>query len=1021
MWLIRFSIQNPVTVTVATLLVGLFGGLSLANIPVQMKPTVDKPEIRITTNYQGAAPQEIEEQITIPMEEKLQAVEGLKRITSTSREGSSNVELEFEWGVNKDVTVVDIIKRLARIGDFPEDADEPVIFAGTSSERRPIYWATMRGSMPVNKMRQVAEDFIAPKFERIEGVGEIRVYGGEEREILVVVDFKALSARGLVISDVFSALRRENMNVRGGHIDQGKRRYLVRTVGLFRNIRDIESVIIRKNRNSAPVYMRDISKVYDTFKERSSMVRIMGQPAVAFGIVKKSGANTIQVINEIEKTIKKLNYELQPQSVAIYESYDSSDYIWESITFVSSNLAYGAFLAVAALILFLKSFRSTLVIGVSIPIVVVSGFVLLGLFGRSINIISMAGMAFAVGMVVDNAIVVLENIYRHLQTGKDRMEAALDGTVEVWGAVLASTLTTLAVFIPIMFVKEEAGLLFKDIAIAISCSVFVSLIVSVTVIPMLAARFMVAGKGFDGGVGRVMSRILPLDSVGLAVSRLFTGIVQKLSGTGLVPKLAIVIMIVTLAGSTVPLAPKMEYLPKGNRNLIFVVFKPFVGSNMESMQKHSDKIAEKILAIPDVRYIFHVISSRFSGIGVRVKEKSRLRMGEVAAKINKAIAGSPGFKHVAAFQTPLFSRILGSDMEIEIRGLEMDRITAIAGQIQKKIYGNEGVLFVRSNLETGAPEYQVRIDRERAADLGLSVSDIAEVVETLVAGKKATLFKTGGEEYDITVKGGEEAFTNRHSLEDIMIYGKDGVAIRLDSVAKVVESSGPSQINHIEMDRAVSLSVTQNPKIALQTMVESINKNVLDPIRQSLEYGYSISISGSASDLEQTAKALSGSFALAVVIVYLLMSALFESFTYPLLIMFSVPLAASGAILGLWVTGSKLDVLTMLGFIILTGIVVNNAILLIHQTVRNHQYAKMGGKTALVEAVKTRIRPIFMSSVTTVFGMLPLVIRGGAGSELYSGLAVAIVGGLTVSTLFTLALIPTLYLMLADMRAATDT
>lgn len=1019
MWIIQFSIRNPVTTVVAVLMVALFGSLSLRTIPIQMTPTVDKPEISITTAYPGAAPQEVEEQITIPIEEKLQAVEGLKRLTSSSTEGNSRVELEFEWGVNKDIALIDIIKRLSTVRQLPDDAEEPVIFAGTSSERRPVYWASMRGTMPVDKMRLLAEDFIQPRFERIEGVGEVRVYGGEEREIRVVIDFRALSGRNLNVKDVLAALQRENMNVRGGHIDQGKRRYLVRTVGLFEDIRDVEAVIIKKDETGAPVYVRDVAKVYDTFKERRSMVRIMGEPSVAFGIVKKSGSNTIQVVNKVEATIERLNRELESRGVAIHENYDSTDYIWESIDFVASNMGYGALLAILVLIVFLKSFRSTLIIGIAIPIVIVSGFILLNVFGRTINIVSLAGMAFAIGMVVDNAIVVLENIYRHLQEGKDKVSAALDGTVEVWGAVLASTLTTLAVFVPIIFVKEEAGQLFKDIAIAISCSVFVSLVVSMTVIPMLAARFLEVGTLLKGGAGRKTFDLFMLDRFGRLVIRFFMGTVRWLSSASLVKKAAVIALIVAAASATLPLTPKMEYLPLGNRNLIFTVFKPYVGSNMETTQKHSDEVAEKILALPEVKYIFHVVSDRFMGIGVRVKDEYRLRIGEVTQKINGAIQGTPGFKHAMAFQTPLFARVLGSEMEIELRGLDLDRINEVSEQVQKQLFGKEGMLFVRSNLETGSPEYQIYIDREKAADLSLSVRDVAEVVETLVAGKKATLYKTGGEEYDITVKGLAEAFTNRHSLEDILIYGDDGIPIRLDSIARVVETTGPTQINHIEMDRAVTLSVSKAPGTPLQAMVESINKDVLDPVRQALDYGYSISISGAASDLEQTAMALSGSFALAVIIVYLVMASLFESFLYPLLIMFAVPLAASGAILGVVATGSNLDVLTMLGFIILTGIVVNNAILLIHQARLNMHESGMGRVEAIQEAVKYRLRPIFMSTITTVFGLAPLVVRSGAGSELYSGLASAISGGLAMSTLFTLVLVPALYLFVADIRAKT--
>ncbi len=1013
MWIIRFAIDNPVKVTVAVLFLVIFGGLSLTTIPIQMKPTVDKPEIRINTTYPGAAPQEVEEQITIPMEEKLQAVEGLKRITSDSKEGRSNIELEFEWGVNKNIALIDIIKRLARVKDLPDEADEPIIFAGTSSERRPIYWASFRGSMQVDRMRQFAKDFVVPRIERIEGVAEVRVFGGEEREVRVVLDFEALGARGLTVQNVITALARENMNVRGGHIDIGKRKYLVRTVGLFKTVQDIEAVIIAKDKNGGSVYVRDVAKVHDTFKDRTSMVRIMGHPAVAFGIVKKTGANTIKVVETLEATFRQMNLEMKGKGVAIYESYDSSDYIWESIGFVTSNLGYGAILAIVVMILFLKSFRSTLAIGVAIPIVALSGFILLNVFGRTLNIISLAGMAFAVGMVVDNAIVVLENIYRHLQMGKKRMAAAFDGTVEVWGAVLASTLTTLAVFIPIMFIQEEAGQLFKDIAIAISCSVAVSLLVSVTVIPTLAARFLGVGslevkKGFGPWVAVNIS--------GAAVKNFFVKITIWLCGASFVKRTVIALGIAALAAATIPLAPKMEYLPKGNRNLIFIAFTPHVGSNLETARKYSDAVADKVIQMPEVKYMFHVVSSRFNGIGVRVKDEYRMDMASVAGKINKTIAGSPGFKFVRAFQSSLFSRIMGSDMEIEIRGKELDRIAEYSTQIQKQLYGVEGVSYVRSNLEQGNPELRVIIDRERAADLQLSAQDISEVVEALVAGKKATLFKVGGEEIDIVVKGVEEKIVDASSLEEVTVSSVNGAGIRLDSVAKVVETVGPTQINHIEMDRSITLKVTKAKDKPLQAMVEAINEKVLDPLRKKMDLGYIISISGHAKDLETTAAALSTSFLLAIVIIYLLLSALYESFLYPLLIMFTVPLSASGALLGVVVTGSRLDVLTMLGFIILAGIVVNNAILLIHQAIRNRREYNMDEREAIIESVKARIRPIFMSSITTVLGMLPLVVRGGAGSELYSGLAAAIVGGLTISTIFTLVLVPTLYLLLEDIR-----
>jgi len=460
----------------------------------------------------------------------------------------------------------------------------------------------------------------------------------------------------------------------------------------------------------------------------------------------------------------------------------------------------------------------------------------------------------------------------------------------------------------------------------------------------------------------------------------------------------------------------MEYLPKGNRNLIFISFTPLVGSSLETIQKYSDLVADKVIRMPEVKYMFHVVSSRFNGIGVRVKDEYRLRMGEMERKINKAIEGAPGFKYIRAHQSALFSRVLGTDIEIDVGGADLDKVARYSEKIQKNLAGVDGVDYVRSNLDTGNPEIRVRIDHERAADLGLSVQDVSEVIEALVGGKKASLFKVGGEEIDIVIKSSEDRLLDRRSFERTTIYNIDGVPVRLGSVAKIVETEGPTQINHIEMDRAVTLSVTKNESYPLQAVVEEINRRVMDPVRKEMDLGYFASLSGHARDLDTTARALAGSFALAVIIVYLLMAALFESFIYPLVIMFSVPLAASGAILGVYATGSRLDVLTMLGFIILAGIVVNNAILLVYQALRNRAGA-MSGKEAIVESVRIRIRPIFMSAITTVCGMLPLAARSGAGSELYSGLAAAIVGGLSVSTIFTLLLVPALSLSLEDLRA----
>jgi len=1012
MWILDFSIKRPVTVVVGVLLVFLFGGIALRNMPVQMKPTIDKPFVTVRTNYPAAAPQEVEEQITRPMEEKLQAVENLKKMTSTSSEGRSSITLEFDWGTDKDIATIDILKKLNLVGELPEESETPTISAITSDEERPVYWLSFTGPMTTNQLRQIADDYVKPRFERISGVGDVRVYGGQEREIRVVLDYKALAARKLSIGDIRTALQKENRNVRGGHIDEGKRRYQVRTVGLFKNAREVADVVVRSD-ESGIVHIHDVARVFDTYKQKDSFVKRDGMPAVAFGIVKKSGENTIKVTSGVEKAMATMNNELKHKRLRLTESYDESDYIWDSIDFVVSNIRLGSLFAVLVLILFLRSIRSTLIVGATIPVSIFATFIMLLALGRSINVISLAGLAFAAGMILDNAIVVTENIHRHLSMGKPHFQAARDGTTEVWGAVAASTLTTLAVFLPIIFVEEEAGQMFRDIAIAISCAVGFSMIAAVTVVPMLSARWLVPGMSAEK-LGRMpVLHALSLVGIGRMVHRFFMNAARWLTGKsarGLITVSAIAAAFVLI----VQLNPEAEYMPLGNRNFVFMIMKPITGTNNEKVQEMSDIVAERINRMPEKKMMFHVVADRFMAIGMRVADEWKLRVGEVVGKVNGMLGDVPGFLYMRAFQIPLFQRSLGKGFEVEIRGLEIDEVEKLGIELQQKIGKVEGVQLVRSSYDSGSPEYRITLNRERAADLGLSVQDAADVIETLVAGKKATMLKVGGKDYDITLRADTSLFRDFHSLEELLICTRSGEAVPLKSIARIEQTTGPTAVNHVEMDRSITLNVTIAGDSTLQGMMNRITDEVIEPMRKELPYGYSISLTGTAEDLARTWDALYWSFVLAVIIIYLLMSSLFESFVYPLIIMVTVPLATAGAILGVVATGSELNIVTMLGFVILSGIVVNNGILIIHQTIRYRDEGR-SAEDALVESVKVRIRPIFMSAITTILGMLPLTFRGGAGSEIYSGLGAAIVGGLAFSTVFTLILLPALFILFTRM------
>ena len=516
----RASVKYPVTTTVGVILAVLFGAISLYRIPVQMTPTVDRPVITVETEYKGAAPLEVEEEVSKPVEEKLTSVEGLNRMTSRSEEGKSRVVLEFDWDVDKDVARLDVSEKLGLVRNLPDDSDRSTISALNSDSQNPIAWVIVETKLPINDVRVEGDAVIRPKLERVEGVGQVWMFGGQDREVRVTLDYAAMSARGITVTALREALRRENKNTKAGRIDEGKRRYAVRTVGNFTRLDQVRNTIIAQN-GSGAVYLRDVAKVSFDYGDPERRIRIRQVPTMGFGVLRKTGANTIEVMAGVKKAIAEVNEIYAGRGIRLRQVYDETDYIHQSRSLVINNIFVGGALAIGVLLLFLGSLSSVMVIGVAIPVTVVSTFILIFVLGRSINIISLAGMAFAVGMVVDNSVVVLENIFRHREMGKTKWNAAIDGAQEVWGAVLASTLTTLAVFIPVVFVQDESGQLFRDIAIAISVAVALSLVVSISVVPMLSSRIL-SDAGTTSPLARLF-RLLGVYAFGRFCRRIYVG------------------------------------------------------------------------------------------------------------------------------------------------------------------------------------------------------------------------------------------------------------------------------------------------------------------------------------------------------------------------------------------------------------------------------------------------------------------------------------------------------------------
>jgi len=1047
MKIIEYSTKNPVKVAVGSIFVLLFGLLSLFRIPVQLVPDVEKPQITVVTRWIGASPQEVEQEIIHEQEEMLKSVENLRKLTSKSFNGRGEILLEFVVGVDKSTALLDVANKLDQVQEYPENVDEPVISAVNTGDR-PIAWFTLRtlpgNDVDVNKLRDFAEDNIESRFERVPGVANSNIYGGAEREMQVIIDPHTLACTQLTILDVRKALISTNTNISGGDIDEGKNRFTVRTLGQFKSVEEIENLLIAK-RDDIPVYIRDIAEVQLGYKKLEAFVRQKNEPSIAVNAQREVGANVLTVMEGLKEACRELNENLlRDKGLVLEQVYDETEYIKSSIGLVRQNVVVGGLLAVMVLLLFLRSWRSTLVIGLAIPISAIGTFLMITLMGRSLNVVSLAGIAFAVGMVVDSAIVVLENIFRHWQSGEDPFEAACKGTTEVWGAVLASTLTTIGVFVPVILIEQEVGQLFRDIALAISFAVGLSLIVSITVIPTTAARILSHRKKSDsaGSVGGMRSggSSNRLVLFGRNLTDKIVGVVDYLTRTLKRRLITIFVLISISLFLTWWMVPEMEYLPEGNRNLILAIMLPPPGYSLEE-QRAIGLIIEKELSPywharigtkeaemldgPPIRHGFYVSRGRTVFMGMICAEPERV--AELIPILRRVCGKIPGMITIVQ-QSSLFERALsgGRTIDIELTGPDLNRLVyygaQVFGQVRQVFPPGTQARPVPS-LELGSPELQVRPRLEHATELGLTSADIGYITDALVDGAYAGDYWYQGDKIDLVIFGQSKYIERTQDLEQIFIYTPTGDYVPLSTVADIEIGVGPEEIDHIERERSIVIQVIPPRTMPLERALGIIDTKIIAPmVKDGLLGGlYKANLAGTADKLQEARRALQWNLILAITIAYLLMAALFESFLYPIVIMFSVPLAGVGGFVGLAVlnlfTLQVMDVLTMLGFVILIGTVINNAILIVHQTLNNMREEKMEPHQALIESVRTRIRPIFMSVATTVFGMLPLVIFPGAGSELYRGLGSVVLGGLIVSTIFTLLLIPAVFSLVMDIKA----
>jgi hydrophobic/amphiphilic exporter-1 (mainly G- bacteria), HAE1 family len=1019
---IRYALEKPITVAVCVILVVMFGIIGLAKLPVQLSPDVQEPQISVRTVWAGATPYEIEKEIVEKQEDVLKGLQNLLEMKSSSYNNYGEINLTFRVGVELDDALLRVSNKMNEVSGYPENADRPIIDPAGAQDS-PVIWTMlkMKSGDPseVVKYQTFFDNEIRQRLERVEGVGSLFVGGGVARELHIVLDAARMARRRVTIDQVVARLRGANRNVSAGVVGVGARDYRLRTVSQFQSEEDPLDVVIFDN-GVDRVLLRDIATVEFGHAKQDTTVMQNAQEGIVIGVRKEPGANVIRLIHRLSAVVEEINADmLAERNLFIDWIYDEAPYIETAIDIVKKNVLIGGLLAIAVLLLFLRSLDATVTTAAAIPISVIGTFIFLRALGRNLNVVSLAGISFAVGMLVDNSIVVLENIDRHRRMGKNAFPAAYEGAREVLGAVFASTVTTVAVFLPVIFIEQEAGQLFRDIAIAITFSIILSLFVSLAVIPTMLHQF------YRRRPNERKRRFPAIDRFG----GFFVGIIMTISAFFLrnaFTRIACVVLFTALSVSMAwLLMPQAEYLPQGNRNLVLGILIPPPGTSVEHRKAIGDHIyaqaapyleADGVDGFPGIENLFYVGTPDLNLFGATAVHETRGR--ELLPLANRFIHSIPDMFGVG-IQAGIFQSDIGGgrSVDVNISGADLEEIIdgarTLFGAVSAAIPGSQ-VRPVPS-LEISYPEISLIPDKERLAANGLTEADLGLYVDVLMDGRKIDEFRPDGvKQIDLILRGAAEDFRTPEDIRDARIVNRFGELIRIGDVARFVYGQGMTQINHLERNRTVQLQVTPPDDLPLEAAIRTIETDLIGGLRSEGKLdNLEVAVGGNADKLQETREALQWNFLLAVAITYLLMSALFENFFHPLIILFTVPLAAAGGFAGLalvdrLVAPQGFDVLAMLGFIILVGTVVNNAILIVHQSLNNVRYEGMRGIPAVTESVRTRIRPIFMSAATSIFGLLPLVLSTGSGSELYRGLGSVLLGGLAFSTVFTLFVIPAL-------------
>jgi len=1012
----QFSVHRPIFTIMVVMMVIVLGGISLMRLPIDLMPDISYPTISISCTYENAGPEEIEELITRPIEQAMSAVPGVEELTSTSVEGQGSVRVTFTWGTDLDTASNDIRDRLDRVaGRLPEEADRPtlrkfdlasfpILILGASSRLDPV------------QTRLILEDQVKYRLERVPGVAAVDIFGGLEREIHVSLDPAKINALAIPLDQIVSQIREGNVNIPAGTIEKGNYEITIRTPGEYTDLRQLQDTVIAV-RQGAPVQLKEIASVEDSWQKITRIVRVDGEPGIRMAVSKQSGKNTVDVARGALAELEKINQDI-PQ-IRIVPIIDTSDYIKNSIRNVGSSAVYGGVLAIGVLLVFLRNIRSTVIIATAIPVSIIATFALLYFSNLTLNIMTLGGLALGIGMLVDNAIVVLENIYRIHEGGESIEQAAVNGANEVAAAVVASTLTTVVVFLPLVFMRGMSGVMFKQLSIVVTFSLICSLAVALTVVPMLCSKILHPGSR-NGQDRRSLGRRM-YEASGRFLTALENGY-KSILHAALRHRLSVVIGAAALLGGALLLAPYIgaELMPATDEGEVRVEVEMEVGTRLDLLDSKF-RVIERIVNdnVPEIRnLVVNVGGSRWYGGGghtgdiriALVPQAQRTRSSqEIADDLRKKLAGIPGTTVRTRAGQGLFIMRMGTTeankVVVEIRGHDFKTADLMAQRVQQIVNAVPGIADTRISRDPGGPEEQIVIDRQKAADMHLTVSRIANALQTILSGTQAGYYRQGGDEFTILVKLRNAEKSDLRDILDLTLTNSDGEPVVLRNVVATEPRKGPVLIERKDQERIITVT----GEVSGRDMA-SVIADVQEQLRSvPVPSGFSIGYGGDYEEQQKSFRELLFSCILALVLVYMVMACQYESLRDPFVVMFSVPLAAIGVIAVLFFTGTTFNIQSFIGCIMLGGIVVNNAILLVDHTNLLRRRDGMPIREALEEAGRRRLRPILMTASTTIIGLVPLALGLGEGGEAQAPMARVVIGGLISSTLITLVFVPVVY------------